>query len=83
MRSPILMPDVTGPESSGEPPILCLWFAQPGDQVYAGDRLAELLLDGTTFDVSSPGTGTLAEKNAWPGERLAPGQILGWIVEDP
>src|ERR1700686_598774 len=59
MRSPILMPDV-----GAEMPSLNLWFAQPGDAVYAGDRLVELLLNGTTFDVSSPSTGRLAEKIA-------------------
>jgi 2-oxoglutarate dehydrogenase E2 component (dihydrolipoamide succinyltransferase) len=77
MRSPILMPDV-----GGDMPALNLWFAQPGDQVYEGDRLVELLLDGATFDVSSPVDGRLAEKTARPGDQLAPGQILGWIEEE-
>jgi pyruvate/2-oxoglutarate dehydrogenase complex dihydrolipoamide acyltransferase (E2) component len=77
MRSPILMPDV-----GGAMPALNLWFAQPGDRVYSGDRLVELLLDGATFDVSSPVDGRLAEKTARPGEHLIPGQILGWIDKD-
>jgi pyruvate/2-oxoglutarate dehydrogenase complex dihydrolipoamide acyltransferase (E2) component len=77
MRSPILMPDV-----GDEVPALNLWFAQPGDQVYAGDRLVEILLDGATFDVSSPVNGRLAEKTARPGDHLAPGQVLGWIEKD-
>jgi pyruvate/2-oxoglutarate dehydrogenase complex dihydrolipoamide acyltransferase (E2) component len=77
MRSPILMPDV-GSETSA----VNLWFAQPGDRVYAGDRLVELLLDGATFDVSSPVDGRLAEKTARPGEHLVPGQILGWIEQE-
>jgi pyruvate/2-oxoglutarate dehydrogenase complex dihydrolipoamide acyltransferase (E2) component len=77
MRSPIFMPDI-----GYEAPALHLWFAQPGDQVYVGDRLVELLLDGATFDVSSPVTGRLAEKTARPGQLLGPGQVLGWIEED-
>lgn len=77
MRSPIVMPDV-GDDVS----ILHLWFVQPGEQVYAGDRLVELLLDGATFDVSAPTTGKLIEKNARPGERILPGQVLGWLDED-
>ena len=77
MRSPIIAPDV------GEPaPVLNLWFVQPGDRVYAGDRLVELLLDGTTFDVSAPVSGILAEKTVRPGERLSPGQILGWLDKE-
>ena len=77
MRSPIVMPDV-GAETAA----LHLWFAQPGDKVYAGDRLVELLLEGATFDVSSPVNGRLAEKTARPGEHPTPGQILGWIEEE-
>ena len=77
MRSPILMPDV-----GAEAPALHLWFAQPGDKVYAGDRLVELLLDGATFDIASPATGRLSEKTARPGECPVPGQVLGWIDED-
>src|SRR5579862_7436431 len=65
MRSPILMPDV-----GVHAPALSLWFAHPGDRVYAGDRVVELLLDGATFDVSAPATGRLAEKTARPGDRL-------------
>jgi pyruvate/2-oxoglutarate dehydrogenase complex dihydrolipoamide acyltransferase (E2) component len=41
-----------------------------------------LLLDGATFDIAAPVDGRLAEKTARPGDRPAPGQILGWIEED-
>ena len=46
------------------------------------DRLVELLLEGATFDISSPVNGRLAEKTARPGEHPAPGQVLGWIEEE-
>src|ERR1700731_1555194 len=77
MRNPILMPDV-----GDERPAVNLWFVQPGDQVYAGDRLVELLFDGATFDVSATVNGRLAEKTARPGEQPVPGQVLGWIEEE-
>jgi pyruvate/2-oxoglutarate dehydrogenase complex dihydrolipoamide acyltransferase (E2) component len=70
------------PDVGGEAPAINLWFAQPGDQLYTGDRLVELLLEGATFDVSSPANGKLAEKTARPGEHVAPGQVLGWIEVD-
>jgi pyruvate/2-oxoglutarate dehydrogenase complex dihydrolipoamide acyltransferase (E2) component len=77
MRSPIIAPEV------GElTPVLNLWFVRPGDHVFAGDRVAELLLDGTTFDVSAPETGVLAGTAARPGAQLAPGQVLGWIEKE-
>ncbi len=86
MRKPIVMPDVAAAEAgtadAGAAPVLHLWFVAPGDQVYAGDRLVEVLLDSATFDVSSSATGRLLEKTARPGDSLITGQILGFIEED-
>ncbi len=48
----------------------------------AGDRLIEILVEGATFDVSSPATGRLAERLVRPDERLTPGQILGMVDEE-
>ena len=77
MLSPIIAPDVGAPAA-----VLNLWFVQPGDRIYAGDRLIELLLESATFDVSAPVSGVLAEKTARPGEHLLPGQVLGWIEKE-
>jgi pyruvate/2-oxoglutarate dehydrogenase complex dihydrolipoamide acyltransferase (E2) component len=63
-----------------------LWFADPGDAVFEGDRLAEVLANGATFDVASPATGKLVERLAWPRDLLTPGQVLGVVEveqEDP
>jgi pyruvate/2-oxoglutarate dehydrogenase complex dihydrolipoamide acyltransferase (E2) component len=65
------------------PVVLSRWFADPGDAVFEGDRLVEVLVGGATFDVSCPATGRLAAKRARRNERLAPGQLLGFVeVED-
>ncbi len=74
MRDPILVPDV-----GDETPVLNIWIVTPGDQVYAGDRLAELLLDETTIDVTAPVTGRLVERSVRPGQVVTRGQMLGWI----
>jgi pyruvate/2-oxoglutarate dehydrogenase complex dihydrolipoamide acyltransferase (E2) component len=74
MRSPIVMPDL-----GGGPVILSAWLARPGDHVYEGDRIVEVLLDGATFDIASPCEGTFVEKLAWPDDTLTPGQVLGHI----
>jgi pyruvate/2-oxoglutarate dehydrogenase complex dihydrolipoamide acyltransferase (E2) component len=50
--------------------------------VYAGDRVAEVLIPGATFDVPSPATGTLGERLALPNDALTPGQVLGTIQEE-
>lgn len=74
MRRPIVVPPV-GPARVR----LSVWFVRPGDSVYAGDRLVELLVDDATFDVSSPADGRLAEKSAQPGDALTPGQTVGYL----
>jgi pyruvate/2-oxoglutarate dehydrogenase complex dihydrolipoamide acyltransferase (E2) component len=68
------------PELGAAPVRLSLWFAAPGDVVFEGDRLAEVLVAGATFDVSSPATGRLVERCVWPRDELTPGQVLG-VVE--
>lgn len=75
--------DVILPEIGATPLILSAWFVEPGERVYAGDRIVEVAADGATFDVSSPATGRLAEKCARPDEVLSPGQVLGIVEEDP
>lgn len=74
MRKPIVMPEL-GVSSA----ILSVWFVAPGEQVYAGDRVVEILAGGATFDVSSPATGHFVERLALPDDQLMPGQVLGMV----
>jgi pyruvate/2-oxoglutarate dehydrogenase complex dihydrolipoamide acyltransferase (E2) component len=74
---PVLLPDL-GADSVR----LSVWFADPGDRVYEGDRLVEVRLGGATFDVPAPTTGRLAERRAYPNDRLAPRQVLGIVTPD-
>ena len=77
MRMPVVLPDV------GAAPVrLSLWFSAPGDTVFAGDRLVEVVVAGATFDVSAPATGRLIERHAWPRDVLTPGQVLGVVESD-
>ncbi len=73
-RVAIVLPDV-----GAAPVVLSAWFADPGDLVFEGDRLVEVLVGGATFDVSSPATGRLGERQARRNQRLAPGQVLGFV----
>ena len=70
------------PELGAAPALLSIWFAEPGDVVYEGDRLVEVLVRGATFDVSAPATGRLAEQRAWPNDPLQTGQVLGVVDVD-
>ena len=61
---------------------LSLWYADPGDAVFEGDRLVEVWTPGATFDVSAPASGRLLERRAWPRDLLTPGQVLGVVEAD-
>ena len=75
---PITLPDLGSPR-----PVLSLWFVAPGEHVYEGDRVVEVLIPGATFDVSAPATGVVGERFALPNDVLTEGQILGTIEPDP
>jgi pyruvate/2-oxoglutarate dehydrogenase complex dihydrolipoamide acyltransferase (E2) component len=77
MRTPVILPDL-----GASPVRLSLWFAEPGDSVFEGDRLVEVVAPGATFDVSAPATGRLVERLAWPADLLAAGQVLGVVETD-
>ena len=82
MRTQIVLPELGLP--AGLPVTLSVWYAVPGDQVFEGDRLVEVLTDGVTFDVACPATGCLVERHALPRDVLTVGQILGIVEEfDP
>ncbi|CAN5249652.1 hypothetical protein BH10PLA2_BH10PLA2_09170 [soil metagenome] len=76
MQMEVVLPELGGLSE----PILSIWFVEPGEHVFAGDKLVEILLAGATFDVPTPVSGRFAAKMAWPNDRLHAGQILG-IVE--
>jgi pyruvate/2-oxoglutarate dehydrogenase complex dihydrolipoamide acyltransferase (E2) component len=74
----IVLPDV-----GAAPVVLSAWLADRGDTVYEGDRLVEVLVGAATFDVSSPATGRLTEKQVRCNDQLVPGQVLGFVeIED-
>jgi pyruvate/2-oxoglutarate dehydrogenase complex dihydrolipoamide acyltransferase (E2) component len=68
------------PELGAAAVVLSVWFADTGERVFEGDRLVEVLANVATFDVAAPATGRLAERRAWPGQPLRPGQVLGVIA---
>lgn len=78
MRRAIVVPEV-----GVVAPVLSLWYARPGEQVFGGDRLVELLLGSATFDVAAPCNGRLVEATGRPGDVVAAGQIVGAIETDP
>jgi pyruvate/2-oxoglutarate dehydrogenase complex dihydrolipoamide acyltransferase (E2) component len=74
MAVPVPLPDL-GPA----PVRISLWHLRPGEPVYEGDRLVEVLLPGATVDVPAPVSGVVRERFALPGDRVEAGQVLGTI----
>src|SRR5688572_24823816 len=74
MRSPIIVPDLGQAML-----ILSVWYVKPGEAVYAGDRVVELLLGSATFDIAAPCTGTLSEQAARPDDPVTAGQVVGYV----
>lgn len=74
MRVPVRLPDL-----GCSPVRFGLWLVEPGERVYEGDRLAEVLLPGACIDVPAPATGTLVERSVYPRDPVAAGQVLGYV----
>jgi pyruvate/2-oxoglutarate dehydrogenase complex dihydrolipoamide acyltransferase (E2) component len=74
-----MLAEIRLPELGAAPVVLSVWFADPGDVVYEGDRLVEVCAGSATFDVAAPATGRLAEKLQLPNDPLETGQVLGLV----
>jgi pyruvate/2-oxoglutarate dehydrogenase complex dihydrolipoamide acyltransferase (E2) component len=74
-RVQVVLPDLGVPSAR-----VSVWFAEPGDEVYEGERLVEVAVGGATFDVSASATGRLAERLVMPPDEVRAGAVLGEIV---
>ena len=57
------------------------WFKNPGDPVKADEPVVELETDKVTLEVNAPSAGTLGDIVAKDGTTVAPGALLGSIIE--
>jgi hypothetical protein len=74
----VILPDLgTGPDT---PIVISYWFAARGKTVWEGDRLVEVLVGPSTFDVSAPATGRLVEIRAREDDVISPGAVLGYVA---
>jgi pyruvate/2-oxoglutarate dehydrogenase complex dihydrolipoamide acyltransferase (E2) component len=74
MREPIIVPEL-----DCDAMVLSVWYVKPGEAVFTGDRVVELLLGGATFDITAPASGTMLEQCARPGELLTATQVVGYF----
>ena len=73
---PITVPEV---RAGREPLLLVQWLVDPGTQVLAGDRVAELLTTGIVFQVPAPVAGVLSRIQVGMRSQVTAGDTLGWI----
>lgn len=80
-RVPIVVPGAVG---TLRPIVLQQWLSEVGNEVYEGERLAELSVPGVLVSVSSPCRGRLDKILVTPLMTVEASAILGWIecVED-
>lgn len=78
-RVPVVAPDL---QAGSEPVVLGQWHAEPGDRVFAGDSVLELIVPGLTVSVNSPADGTLVEICRQASSPLQPGDVLAWVAPD-
>lgn len=70
---------ITMPDLGSADAVVSLWYVHPGDLVYEGDRMVEVLIPGLTFDIPSPVTGRLRERTLLPRDPVEAGQVMGSI----
>ena len=78
MSIPIRLPNLG---SSDESIRISCWLVDSGDFVEEGDRLVEVLMPGTTFDVQAPAPGIVGRIERTVDAVVAVGDVLGWIEE--
>jgi pyruvate/2-oxoglutarate dehydrogenase complex dihydrolipoamide acyltransferase (E2) component len=78
----VILPDLgTGPDV---PIVISYWFASPGELVWEGERLVEVLAGPATVDVPATATGRLVEIRGQEDDRVLPGSVLALIApEEP
>ncbi len=58
------------------------WLVDVGDEITQGDRLAELILPGTIFELTATASGRLTRMERANGAAVECGTVLGILVPD-
>lgn len=74
--TPITLPELGAEDETIR---VSVWLVHPGEEVAVGDRVVEVLIQGITFDVSAPVSGTVVKIEKSLDTVIVPGDILGWI----
>lgn len=75
MAIEIKIPDVSGESKTG---IIVRWYKAEGDQVKAGEEIAEAMIEKITIQVQAPSTGRLKVLKR-ENEEIKEGEVIGFI----
>jgi len=70
----VTLPDLG--EDAGDSAKVSFWYVDPGEKVASGDNLLQMLTDKATFDVPSPGGGTVKELKVGEDDQVRVGQVI-------
>ena len=76
-QSSIIAPDIGAEDQTVR---LSCWLVDIGDEINAGDRIVELVLNGITFDISAEVSGILTKIELSKDSEIQPGMKLGEIT---
>ncbi len=76
MAQQIKMPNLGSDMTEG---VLLNWTKKVGDQINAGDVIAEIETDKATVEVPAEASGTLLALVGEPGSALKVGSVIGWV----
>lgn len=73
---PVTVPEL---DDRSQPLQLIQWLVDPGAQVFAGGRIAELLVAGVVFHLAAPVDGVLQRLAVSDHSPVHIGDVLAWI----
>ncbi|TKV55846.1 2-oxo acid dehydrogenase subunit E2, partial [Nakamurella flava] len=76
---PLPMPKMSMTMETGE---LLTWTVAEGDTIAAGDVVAEVQTDKVDMEVESPFAGTVARLVAQPGDTIAVGAPIAYLLSE-
>jgi pyruvate/2-oxoglutarate dehydrogenase complex dihydrolipoamide acyltransferase (E2) component len=66
-------------EDAGKEATVSFWYVEEGGQIGKDDDLVEMVTDKATFNVPSPGSGTIRQIKAVEGDKVEVGQLMAVI----
>ena len=77
MATSVVMPALELAQETGK---VVAWKKQEGERVTKGEPLLEIETDKAVVEVEAPGTGELRGITAQPGDEIAVGNVIAWLL---